>query len=237
MGLFTDLASIDQIGPKQRVGLNRASAEQLLSKAHLHDPSAASAYAAADAAITLVEETDAGAADTYTLTFTFNGGTNDGTSVTTAAIAYNAVDTAIESAIDTAFTTASFPSWTNADISVAMGGAAGLDDGTVTLTFDGASVTGQSVTVSLTATGFTSVNSATTDGQGARKAVQALFDLNVVSGTLHAVGSAPTDWVKPASNGQSRPRRDLIKSLCLEAAKEEGNDNVYDTVMALYPLH
>lgn len=73
---------------------------------------------------------------TYTLTL--DDGTED--PITTAAIAYDAVDTVIEAAIDTAMTTASYPSWTNADISVSMSGAAGLDDGTVTLTFDGVSV-------------------------------------------------------------------------------------------------
>ena len=64
----------------------------------------------------------------------------DGNEVTTAAIAYNAVDTVIETAIDVAFTAAPYPSWSNADISVSMGGAAGLSDGTVTFTFDGLSV-------------------------------------------------------------------------------------------------
>jgi hypothetical protein len=73
---------------------------------------------------------------TYALSFE----DEDGNQVTTAAIAYNAVDTVIEGAIDTAFTSAAYPSWSNADISVSMGGAAGLSDGTVTFTFDGLSV-------------------------------------------------------------------------------------------------
>jgi len=76
---------------------------------------------------------------TYTLTV--DDGVND--PVTTAGIAYDAVDTVIEGAIDTAMTSAAYPSWTNADISVSMSGAAGLTDGTVTLTFDGTSVAGK----------------------------------------------------------------------------------------------
>ena len=63
--------------------------------------------------------------------------------VTTAAIAYDDADTVIQAAIDTAMTSASYPSWTNADITVLDGGSAGLSDGTVTLTFDGTSVAGK----------------------------------------------------------------------------------------------
>jgi hypothetical protein len=74
----------------------------------------------------------------------------DGTTpFTTAAIAYNAVATVIETAIDVAATAASFPAWTNGDISVSMSGAAGLTDGTVTLTFDGASVTNTNFSTSI----------------------------------------------------------------------------------------
>lgn len=73
-----------------------------------------------------------------TFTLTFNDGVNP--AITTAAIAWNAADTVIEAAIDTAFTGASYPAWTNADISVLESGAAGLSDGTVTVTFDGTSV-------------------------------------------------------------------------------------------------
>lgn len=73
---------------------------------------------------------------TYTLSFE----DEDGNEVTTAGIAYNAADTVVETAIDTAFTSASYPSWTNGDISVVDTGTAGLSDGTLTLTFDGTSV-------------------------------------------------------------------------------------------------
>ena len=71
---------------------------------------------------------------TYTLYFE----DEDGNSFTTAAIAYNAAAATIEGAIDTA--AAAYPSWTPGDISVAESGAAGLSDGTVTVTFDGTSV-------------------------------------------------------------------------------------------------
>ena len=73
-----------------------------------------------------------------TYTITLDDGVED--PITTGNIAYNAADTVIETAIDVAMTAASYPTWTNADISVSMGGAAGISDGIVTLTFDGTSV-------------------------------------------------------------------------------------------------
>jgi hypothetical protein len=113
-----------------------------------------------------------------------------------------------------------------------------LDDGTVTITSDGASVLNEPADlVDLTATGFTKTGpvTKTTSGSGARKAVEALFELNVVSGTVNDPVDAPSDWVKPATNGQTRPRTKLIRDLCLAAAADDGNDNVYDAVVALYP--
>lgn len=73
---------------------------------------------------------------TYTLYFEDEAGN----SFKTAGIAYNAAAATIETAIDTAATGASYPSWTNGDITVTESGAAGISDGTVTLTFDGVSV-------------------------------------------------------------------------------------------------
>lgn len=236
MGIYTDLASSTQFGPKPRVGLDRSSAEQLLGKAQFIDPTVRPEYAAADNVVVYAEQTDSAATDTYTLTVEFFGALK-GLSFTTAAIAYNAVASAIESAIDTA-ATGVVPGWTNGDISVAMGGAAGLDDGTITLTFDGTSVTETPATVTLTPTGFTLVGSANgtrTGGQGDRKALMALFELNVVSGTVHAAGDEPTDWVRPASTGQSRPRYDLIRGLAVLASQEDGTDHVFNKVKALYP--
>jgi hypothetical protein len=236
MGIYTDLASTNPIPGKPRVGLDRASGEQLLAKASYIDPTVGAAYAAGNEVTVIPEQTDAGAADTYTLTITPYGKYANEAPITTAAIAYNAVDTAIQSALDTAF--AAWTGWTNADIAVTMGGAAGLDDGTVTLTFSGTSVSGAPFVVTLTPTGFTETAGITrTAGSGDRKALQALFELNVVTGTIHNAGEAPSDWTKPATNGQTRPRRQLILDLAIQAAVEDGSDLVYDTVVALYPLY
>lgn len=235
MGIYTDLASTSPIPGKPRVGLDRSSGEQLLSKAVQHDPPIRTAYAAATDVQVIAEQTDSGAADTYTLTFNYPNLAVG--SFTTAAIAYDAVDTAIETAIDVAATAAGVTGWTNADISVSMGGAAGVSDGTVTITSDGASVLNEVADlVVLTATGFTKTGVATktTSGTGDRKPVQALIDLNVVAGSANDPIDAPV-WTRPASIGQTRPRYKLIRDLCIMAAAVDGNDNVYDAVVALYP--
>jgi hypothetical protein len=236
MGIFADLASTAQYpGKPLGVGLDRSSTQQILAAADYSDPVIAALYAAADEVATIPHQTDSGAADTYTLTLTFHGSLAANDAVTTAAIAYNAVDSTIEAAIDTAMTAASFPSWTNADISVLEDGAAGVSDDAVVVTFDGASVTEAPVVITLTATGFTATTPIvrTTAGQADRKAMQALIQLNVITGTLHDVGETPT-YTKPAALGR-RPRTQCIRDLALLVTAAEGNEDVYDAVVALYP--
>lgn len=238
MGIYTNLATGSQsIGPaaKPRVGLDRSSAEQLLNRAAILDPAIATAYAAADEVQTILEQTDAGVGDTYTLTISIP---KIGIVFTTAGIAYDAVDTVIESAIDTAATAITWTAWTNADISVSMAGAAGVDDGTVTLTFDGTSVTETPVDVTvLTATGFTKtgVVARTTGGQVDREATQALIGLGIVSGSLQKSGDTPT-WTKPTTKLLKEPRISLIQDLAFQAVYEDGSDEAYEAVAALYSL-
>lgn len=236
MGLYTDLASGSELGPKPRAGLDRSSAQQLLAKAYEIDPVVTGAYAAANEVAVILQQTDAGATDTFTLTITLYGALK-GKSFTTAAIAYNAVASAIETAIDVAATSAAVTGWTNGDIDVTMAGAAGIDDGTVTLTFAGTGVAGTPAVVALTPTGFTATGtiSRSTVGRTDRKALKALYDLNVVAGTVHDSPNAPSDWTRPASNGQTRPRYDLIRALAILATQEDGTDLIYDAVAALYP--
>jgi hypothetical protein len=238
MGYMQNLAvGASTITPaKPRVGLDRQSAEALLSHGTIAgNPGLPATYDVVDEVQIIPEQTTAGVADTYTLTIDLPNlavGT-----FTTAAIAYDAVDTAIETAIDSAATTAAVTGWTNADISVSMAGAAGLDDGTVTLTFDGASVTGQPVTlIDLTATGWTEDGTITRSvtGQVARNATKALFDMNVIAGALQGSGEAPT-WTKPDMNGRARPGTNVIRDLALQTIVEDGTEDAYDAIVALYP--
>ena len=128
MGIYTDLATTSStITPAApRVGLDRASAHQLLSKAAIHDPSVGTDYAAADEDDQIDQLTGTPTGGTYTLTFTMP---TTGETFTTAAIAYNATAATIEGAIDTAATSASITDWTNGDISVSEENSAGLSDG------------------------------------------------------------------------------------------------------------
>ena len=237
MGIYTNLATTTAFikTSKPRVGLDRSSANQMLNKADVFDPAIGSAYAAGNEVQTIPTQTDSGAADTYTLTINLPRlavGT-----FTTAAIAYDAVDTVIETAIDVAATSAAVTGWTNADISVSMGGAAGASDGTVILTFDGTSVANQPVELTvLTATGFTKDGPVvrTTGGQQNRQATQALYELNAIAGTLQQSAEAPT-WTKPESNGQTRPRTSLLRDLALQTIVEDGTEDAYDAIVALYP--
>ena len=237
MGVFTNLATLSQSikAAKPRVGLDRSSAEQLLNKAAILDPTIRTAYAAADEVQTIPHQSSSGAGDTYTLTVVLPK-LASGT-FTTAGIAYDATAATIETAIDVAATAAAVTSWTNGDITVAEAGSAGVSDGAVTLTFDGASVTEQPVdVVVLTATGWTKDGTEvrTTGGQVDREATQALYDMGVVAGSLQKSGDTPT-WTKPTAL-LKRPRYGLIQDLAVQAVYEDGDDAAYDAVAALYDL-
>jgi hypothetical protein len=200
------------------------------------------AFAAADAVGKIATHVATVSGGTYTLTFTFPSKDGNGTSetFTTAAIAYNATAATIETAVDTAATTASITDWTNGDITVAEENSAGLSDGYCTFTCDGTSVDDMPMTLSIDGASLTGGGTAgavtyTTYGQAAQVSKKALFDMNVISGTRNAPGVTPTDWTKPAANGQSRPRAALIKKLALDCTAVDGSDEVWDAVLVLYP--
>lgn len=231
MGIYTDLASTNPIPSKPRVGLDRSSGEQLLAKAAKHDPDVKTAYAAASAVTRIPALTGTPTGGNYTLTVVIP---TLGVEFTTASIAYNANAATIESAIDTA-SPAAVP---NGDLSVAEEGSAGLSDGYIDITAEDA-VASMPVHISIAdvdlAGGGVDVPVLTTAGQGNRKAAQALYELNVISGTLWTSGLAVSGLSKPESNGQSRPRYQLIRDLALMAAVEDGTDDIYNAVVALYP--
>jgi hypothetical protein len=226
-----------------RVGLNRSAAEQVKQWDTVNDDIAAirTAFAAKDAVISIAQHVATVSGGTFTLTFTAPSidGVGNSETFTTAAIAYNATAATIETAIDVAATSASITGWTNGDITVAEAGSAGLSDGACTFTCDGNSLDDMQVTASIDGSSLTGGGTAgavtyTTYGQAAQVSKQALYDMNVVSGTQNDVGVAPS-WTKPASNGQSRPRLALIKKLALDCALVDGSSEVYTEVLRLYP--
>jgi hypothetical protein len=209
------------------------------------DPAVGSAYTAADAVVTIATYTGTPTSGNFTLTITLpnNSVTALGqtiAAITTANIAHNANAATIEGAIDTAITAAGTVSgWTNADISVAAGGTTFLD-GNMVFTFDGDSVKEQEATVAINDvnldTGTVGAVVQTTAGQGTRNATQALFDLSIVSGTVPAQGTAPSDWTKNTARLEKLPRPKVIQALALEAAIEDNTVGTYTAVADLYTL-
>jgi hypothetical protein len=229
--LFSTLKAAGTIVPasEPRVAIDRVSAEYINN---LVDPEIRSAWDPANEVQTILEQTGAGAGDTYTLTFDIPRVA--GGQFTTAAIAYNATAATIETAIDVAATASAVAGWTNGDITVAEAGAAGVDDGTVTLTFDGTSVAQNPVVATvLTATGFTKtgVVARTTPGSSTRYNVLAMMAAGVCQ--VAAYNSLDTPTVT-APVGK-RPRIGLVLDLAKAAAADDGSDAIYTALRAIYP--
>lgn len=233
MGIYTDLASSTQIPSSGRVGLDRSSAGQLLNKAAMGDLGVRAGFGAQSAVTRIAAHTGTPTGGNYTLTVSIP---TLGVEFTTASIAYNAAAATIETAIDTA-SPASVP---NGDLAVTEEGSAGLSDGYIDITAEDA-VANMPVHITINdvdmAGGSPGEVTLTTAGQGNRKAAQALFDMNVVSGALWTSGLAVSGLTRPASVGQTRPRYQLIRDLAIMAAVEDGSDSIYDAVMALYPKY
>jgi len=196
-----------------------------------------SAAAAADSVFTMATDTVAHTGGNFTLTAVIrqDGGAEE--TFTTGNIAYNAAASAIESAIDTA--ASGVTSWTNADISVAAG-ATDLQDGNMTITCDGASVTERQVTWTVTdsRTGGTSgANTQTTAGQLERSALAVLLAYGVITGTLPDEDAVASNTVfTKGTDTVNRIPANIVKALMREAAAEDANNSAYVSLeAALYP--
>lgn len=231
MGIYTDLAAGTVATGALAPGLDRASRHQLLSKAYQHDPDPSGAYAAASAVIDIATHTGTVVGGTYTLSVSIP---RLGVSFTTADIANDATAATIEAALDTA-SPASVP---DGDLAVTEEGSAGLQDGGITITGEDA-LASTPIFVTIDGTNLTGGDAGevtqTVFGQTDRKAGQALWELNVVQGTVHNSGVAVNALTKPASLGQTRPRSGLIEDLARVAAWEDGSDSILTAVRSLYP--
>jgi len=234
MGIISTAVATGQLGPtsEPRVAQKRLTDHWL--DGFTIDPAVNTDYTTAvDEVQTIAQQLAAGAGDTFTLTFDIprvSGG-----KFTTAAIAYDATAATIETAIDVAATAAALFGWTNGDITVADSGTKGVSDGTVTLTFDGASVTENPVVLGvLTATGFTKtgVLARTAKGQTNRYAGQLINDLGIASVTYYYSGEAVT-LTRPRL--KKSPRLALVIDLARQAAADDGNNLIWDALRAVYP--
>ncbi len=156
---------------------------------------------------------------------------------TTAAIAYDANAATIETAIDVAATAATFPAWTNADISVSGGD---LNSAPVVLTFDGASVLNLNHTLTiidgalLTGGGSAGAVTTTTHGQPNRLAWSMLLGLEVVTTAITSEhGVAPASWsIRSSADLENFPSPGLINALVFEMQFDEENLALADGLRA-----
>lgn len=173
---------------------------------------------------------------TFTLTITLA----DGTTFTTAAIAFDAVAATIETAIDTA-ADGVVAGFTAGDIAV-TGGPLTTDP--LVLTFTGAAASQKPeltvITSSLTATAVPSDAgevTVTTDGQTKRTPWAVLRVSGVISGTPPVQGTS--DTVVAGSTRASNPHYpnlDLVRALAKEAAFVDGNTDVETAILAAADL-
>ena len=241
MGLFTDLAeNTDHCKAASPREATRPIGSGLIREDKIRYEKGAgesdARYSATDGVWSIATHVATVSGGTYTLTVTLPTlGGRPGVTFTTAGIAWNATAATIEAAIDTA-SPATVP---NGDVAVTEAGTAGLSDGACGFTFEdavgslsceisinGASLTGGGTAGAVTQSQYT--------GQPLRRACQALYDLNLVAGTVHNCGDDPT-WTKPACNGTAKPNCMVIKALARECTDEDGADYAYAEVLRLYP--
>jgi hypothetical protein len=163
---------------------------------------------------------------TFTLKFTLA----NGTTFTTAAIAFGANAATITTAINTAAGLASVPGWTNGDI-VVTGGP--LTTTPLVLTFSGASVAAQNMGLTvidgtlLTDGGVPEdpgVVTVTTAGQATRTAWAALMVLGLVTSAPPVAGVDPVDPTVRTRPGGQPPHNlepETVRLLVLEAAAQD----------------
>lgn len=174
---------------------------------------------------------------TFTLTFNITGQP----AVTTAPIAYNAGAAVIEAAIDAAFTAATDVAtaitWTNSDISVTAS-STNLLGGFITLTYDGNSVdeTNQGLAsingAGLTNGAFGAATTKTTNGSATREALNILFYLSVISGSVPAAGAAPSIAQGYAKRLGRQPSDDLIRAIARDAQLAEDSELISAAILA-----
>lgn len=233
MGVFSDLRAsakgIDFSPPA--VGVQRAVAGDLAGmEARIGDAPYPSGYEAKNEvhSIAIYIGTVDGGTQTYTVTLA------DGTTFTTAGVAYNANAATIEGAINTA-ASGVVDGWTNGDISVAGGP---LTTTPVTLTFDGASVAGKNhglTTIddaNLTGGGSAGAVTTTTEGQEVRTALAILQLAGVLAGNPPTQGESTA--VTSGTGFLGNPNRleaDTVRALAREAEIADGIAGLYVSIL------
>jgi hypothetical protein len=194
------------------------------------DPAAPSGYAEADEVQSIGTYNGTVSGGNFTITITLA----DGTAITTANIAYDAVEATIESAIDTA-ATGNITSWTNADISVALTGD--LTGNAATVTFDGDSVdaTNHPVLVmndiDLSGGGTVGAVSVTTNGQTQRVALAALSVMGIIASPPPPQGTTTVTASATRASHPWFPRQETLQALAKQASIEDSTDALYSSLL------
>jgi hypothetical protein len=226
MGVYSDYLAhtgvVDVTGDK--VANQRSAYSELAGHAGDFDPACPSFLEAKDAVKVVNKFVATVSGGNFTLTITDFAGTT----YTTASILYNASAATIEAAIDTACN-GSLPSFVDEDISVALAGD--LTANAMTVTFDGDSVTGENMDISiadvdLSGGGGINTVATTTYGQDKRYAWAIMWAHGMITsvpvqGAAMAVGAGLD--VTPASTTAHWPRAALRKMLALEASIDDAN--------------
>lgn len=172
---------------------------------------------------------------TFKLTFNIAGQA----AVTTAGIAYNAGAAVVEAAIDAAFAASAVGaaiSFVASDISVTAS-STNLLAGFLTLTYDGTSVDqtnqGQATIdgTLLTHGAFGAATTKSVNGSATREALNILFYLSVLSGSVPAAGAAPSVTQGYAKRLGRQPSDDLIRAIARDCALAEDSELVGPAIL------
>ncbi len=235
MGIYTDelanTKSFDSALPRE--GVHRAVTRELQGLLDKLDLGLASAYAAANAVHVIGTDTVDHTGGTFDLTLRL---VKNGVTYTAVAadLAHNINAATLTTAIDVAVTAAAYPGWVNGHI-VVTASSTNLQGGTITLTYSGASVSGQghgTVTMVDERTGGTSPSptiTVTSLGNAAREAMAILLATSTVIGAVPAAGANPS-WTAGQRSLGRMLSLDTIKALARDAAIADNNPTFYSTV-------
>jgi hypothetical protein len=170
--------------------------------------------------------------------YTINITLSDATNFITGNIAYGANSATIETAIDVAATAKPVGGWTNGDITITGGP---LTTDAVVMTFDGDSVDGLNHSATVVANvdldGYPIPGAATTTthGQTARTVWDAMERMGLVTGGPPAQGTDSGLSATTSRNSNAYyPRQETLQALAMQATIDDGNDDIYTTLMALF---
>jgi hypothetical protein len=171
--------------------------------------------------------------------FTLTIELRDGTSVTTANLAFDDVEATIETAIDTV-ATGNITSWTNADISVSLTG--NLTANAATITFDGDSVDATNHPlivmndVDLSGGGTSSNVATTTNGQSDRTALATLRLMGALASTPPPQGTTTVTAGNAVDSTAWYPRQETLLAVSRQAAIEDAAPTLYDSLLTAFNL-